>query len=145
MRFATSIIAALAAAVMAAAQTTIMVGGDANTPGGIFQFIPPNITATNGTVVTFMYSGSPGNHTVVQSTFSNPCQQMAGGFDSGFIFVPQNTTSGFPTWNLTITNDQEPIWFYCAQLAPSPHCNAGMVGYVCLNYWVSHIASCAVV
>lgn len=84
-----------------------MVGATPDAVGGPFQFMPPNVTASNGTVVTFIYSGSPGNHTVAQSTLDNPCQPMSGGFDSGFILIPTNTTSGFPTWNLTITNDQE--------------------------------------
>lgn len=122
-----------------------MVGAAQNATGGAFQFMPPNITATNGTVVTFMFTGSPGNHTVAQSTLDSPCQPMSGGFDSGFISVPANTTGGFPSWNLTITNDQDresetvntlqnanvfalAIYFYCAQLQPVPHCSSGMVG-----------------
>ena len=84
-----------------------MVGAEASSPGGIFQFIPANITAANGTTVTFVWSGSPGNHTVAQSSMDSPCQPLAGGFDSGFIQIPANTTSSFPTWNLTVTNDQE--------------------------------------
>ncbi|KAH8094590.1 hypothetical protein DFH11DRAFT_1738537 [Phellopilus nigrolimitatus] len=39
-------------------------------------------------------------------------------------------TSGFPTWNLTITNDSSPIWFFCKQLIPAPHCDVGMVGAI---------------
>jgi hypothetical protein len=40
------------------------------------------------------------------------------------------TTTGFPTWNLTITDDSQPIWFFCKQFAPTPHCDAGMVGAI---------------
>ena len=124
-----------------------MVGEGANAPGGPFQFMPPNITATNGTVVTFTFTGAPGNHTVAQSSMDSPCQQIPNGFSSGFIRVPAGATDGFPSWNLTITNDQErefyalqrrwwlrtdtplpAIFFYCAQLQPMPHCVAGMVG-----------------
>jgi len=92
---------------------------------------------------------SANNHTVTQSSFSSPCQPLNGGFDSGFIYVPSGVKSGFPEWNLTITDDStrkyrsltDPfmsdywsryaaIWFYCKQLAPGPHCISGMVGWV---------------
>lgn len=143
----------------------VAVGGEMNTPGGIFQFIPNNINATNGSVVTFQFSGtyasptftsqvpahadmiaavySPGNHSITQSAFSSPCEPLAGGFDSGWVFISANTTP-LPEWNITITNDQTrmfpflaagafleglffflAIWFFCKQLLPSPHCNAG--------------------
>ena len=91
---------------------------------------------------------SPGNHTVTQSSFSSPCEPLSGGFDSGWIYVPQGISSGFPVWNLTITDDSKrkhhprstylraridhhfpAIWYYCKQLVPAPHCNqGGMVG-----------------
>lgn len=38
-------------------QKTIQVGGESSSPGGIFQYNPSNITASNGTVVTFKFSG----------------------------------------------------------------------------------------
>ncbi|OCH87668.1 hypothetical protein OBBRIDRAFT_137675 [Obba rivulosa] len=120
----------LSLAALAAAQTIIMVGQDASAQGGALQFSPSSITAPNGTIVTFIWQGSPGNHTVTQSSFAAPCTPLDAGFDSGYIFVPANTTAGFPTWNLTITNDQEPIWFFCAQHLPVPHCPAGMVGSI---------------
>ncbi|EKM58982.1 uncharacterized protein PHACADRAFT_249130 [Phanerochaete carnosa HHB-10118-sp] len=123
----------LSAALVAVAQTvvTIQVGAEAATPGGIYQYMPPNVTASNGTIVNFVWQGSPGNHTITQSTAQSPCQPMSSGFDSGFLFIPANTTSNFPSWNLTITNDQEPIYFYCAQLIPGPHCSTfGMVGSI---------------
>ncbi|EIN06156.1 hypothetical protein PUNSTDRAFT_54447 [Punctularia strigosozonata HHB-11173 SS5] len=113
----------------AVAQTTIQVGAEANSPGGIFQFSPSSVNITEGSVVTFEFSGAPGNHTVTQSSFASPCQPLEGGFDSGWIFVPG---PGQPTatWNLTITNATTPIWFFCKQLAPAPHCTAGMVGAI---------------
>ena len=49
---------------------------------------------------------SPGNHTVTQSTFSKPCEPEAGGFDSGWVFVPAGETD-IPEWNLTITDDSK--------------------------------------
>jgi len=50
-------------------------------------------------------SHSGNNHTVTQSSFSSPCQPLSGGFDSGFIYIPSGVKSGFPEWNLTITDD----------------------------------------
>jgi len=134
MRFA-SLVATLAAAAVASAQNqtvTVNVGAEMNSPGGIFQFMPNTFTATNDSVITFIFSGIPGNHSVTQSTFASPCEPMAGGFDSGWVEILKNTTGGapLPQWNLTITNDQTPIWFYCKQLLTSPHCFAGMVGAI---------------
>ncbi|KAJ6562196.1 hypothetical protein B0H19DRAFT_944411, partial [Mycena capillaripes] len=109
----------------------IDVGAEQTSPGGIFQFNPSSITATNGSVITFRFSGIPGNHTVTQSSFANPCQPIADGFDSGWIGILKNGTDGvLPEWNLTITNDTAPIWFFCRQLFPSAHCTAGMVGAI---------------
>ena len=128
MRTVAAVAALLSAATMAAAQGVvtvsistytssnnvdsmrtpqIQVGAEASTAGGIFQFLPPNVTATNGTVINFVWKGSPGNHTVTQSSADAPCQPLSSGFDSGFLFIPANTTNNFPEWNVTITNDQE--------------------------------------
>lgn len=74
---------------------------------------------------------SPGNHSVTQSAFTAPCQPLAGGFDSGNILIPSNfSASDAPQWNLTITNTSKPLWFYCKQLKPNPHCDSGMVGSI---------------
>ncbi|KAK0502337.1 hypothetical protein EDD18DRAFT_1100794 [Armillaria luteobubalina] len=121
---------ALAAPLLAVAQntTTIQVGGTASEAGGIFQFNPANVTASVGDVITFEFSGAPGNHSITQSSLANPCTPLSGGFDSGWVFIPAAGTP--PQWNLTITNTSSPIWFYCKQLVPSPHCKAGMVGAI---------------
>ncbi len=37
---------------------TIQVGAEATTAGGIFQYIPNTMNATNGTVITFEFSGA---------------------------------------------------------------------------------------
>ncbi|KAF9035125.1 hypothetical protein BJ165DRAFT_1533644 [Panaeolus papilionaceus] len=119
----------LAVATAASAQQVIKVGATANDQGGIFQFIPPTVTAKNGTVVTFEFTGAPGNHSITQSTFTDPCNPVSGGFDSGWVFIPNAAAlTETPTFNLTITDDSKPIWFYCKQLLPSPHCSVGMVG-----------------
>ncbi|KAF5328067.1 hypothetical protein D9619_013622 [Psilocybe cf. subviscida] len=105
-----------------AAQTQIIqVSGQSTTPGGIFQFTPPQIPKVpfEG-VVMFEFTGAPGNHSVTQSSFADPCNPLAGGFDSGSA----------PVYSLLITNNTIPIWFYCKQLVTSPHCVAGMVGAI---------------
>ncbi|KAJ7910411.1 hypothetical protein B0H13DRAFT_608217 [Mycena leptocephala] len=111
-------------------QIVIQVGGNSTSPGGVTQFYPNLVLATNGTIVTFQFTGTPGNHSVTQSSFGSPCQPLDNGFDSGWVFVNQSLPSP-PEWNLTITNDQIPIWFYCKQLGKAvPHCNSGMVGVI---------------
>jgi len=126
------IVSLLASVVIAGAQNIIIeVGGNASTPGGPAQFLPASVTASKGSVVTFRFSGAPDNHTVTQSSFSNPCELLQGGFDSGWIAVPQGLSlSEAPEWNLTITDDSTPIWYYCKQVSPVPHCNVGMVGAI---------------
>ncbi|KAI0092902.1 hypothetical protein BDY19DRAFT_514114 [Irpex rosettiformis] len=127
MFFFVSALTALYAAALSVAQVTVTVGGPSSNP---FIFNPPNVTASNGTVVTFVFAGTPGNHSITQSSFASPCDPLAGGFDSGFVFVPPNNTADVPSWNLTITDDSNPIWFYCGQLMPTPHCTNGMVGSI---------------
>ncbi|PBK63597.1 hypothetical protein ARMSODRAFT_529118 [Armillaria solidipes] len=129
MHYFTTLVA-LAVPLLAVAQnTTIQVGGTATEPGGIFQFNPANVTASVGDVITFEFSGAPGNHSITQSSLANPCTPLSGGFDSGWVFIPGPGTPA-PQWNLTVTNASSPIWFYCKQLVPSPHCKAGMIGAI---------------
>ncbi|KAJ7698552.1 hypothetical protein B0H17DRAFT_927281, partial [Mycena rosella] len=68
---------------------------------------------------------SAGNHSVTQSSLEAPCQPLENGFDSGWISVAATITPP-PQWSITITNNQTPIYFYCKQLNPTPHCTAGM-------------------
>ncbi|OJT04628.1 hypothetical protein TRAPUB_4640 [Trametes pubescens] len=72
-------------------------------------FDPPSVKAAKGSTVSFIFDAIPGNHTVAQSAFAKPCEPLAGGFDSGFIFVPDTTdpSSLFPTFNITIMEDTE--------------------------------------
>ncbi|KAH9475586.1 putative GPI-anchored cupredoxin [Psilocybe cubensis] len=119
----------LAAAAVAQTVVNVTVGFTASDPGGIFQFKPNNFNATNGTVINFQFTGAPGNHSVTQAAFNDPCNPLKGGFDSGWVFVP-SAPSPVPQWNLTITDASKPIWFFCKQLLPSPHCGAGMVGAI---------------
>lgn len=63
------------------------------------------------------------NHTLTQSTFPKPCNKMMGGIDSGFM---PNDGKGTPPSMMLQVNSAEPIWFYCRQKKPMPHCGAGM-------------------
>jgi hypothetical protein len=54
----------------------VIVGGP-----GLLSFAPNNIVAQPGDTVTFEFHQK--NHTATQSTFSDPCKPMAGGFNSG--------------------------------------------------------------
>ncbi|EIW62263.1 uncharacterized protein TRAVEDRAFT_144728 [Trametes versicolor FP-101664 SS1] len=114
-----------------AQDTVIHVGSDGQGTAKL-AFTPSSVNLIKGSVVTFVFDGAPGNHTVAQSAFAKPCEPLAGGFDTGYIFVPAGTdaSSTFPTFNITIEDDTKPIWFYCAQLNPAPHCIAEMVGAI---------------
>ncbi|KAI5118564.1 hypothetical protein M0805_005855 [Coniferiporia weirii] len=108
---------------------TIVVGGDATTVG--FRYTPSNITANVGDKVFFQFMVK--NHTVTQSSFSDPCRKLADtsypsvqGFDSSFMPVAANATY-FPNFTITV-NDTNPIWGYCRQQAANfSHCGVGMV------------------
>ncbi|KAJ7155204.1 hypothetical protein C8R46DRAFT_1356436 [Mycena filopes] len=109
------------------------VSADASNASGIYQFNPASITAPNGTVVSFRFSGIPGNHSVTQSSYVTPCMALANGFDSGFMEGRETKDGIFPTFNFTVQNDQNPAWFFCKQKTPTSHCHAGMVGVINAN------------
>ncbi|KAH8819811.1 Cupredoxin [Xylogone sp. PMI_703] len=101
-------------------QTNIDVG-----PGGNLTFFPPNITELVGTQVVWTFN--PKNHSVVQSSFNDPCHPLPqSGFSSGFVSMMQ-PHSGV-TFTVTI-EDEKPIWYYCAQTTKN-HCQSGMVGSI---------------
>ena len=86
---------------------------------------PPSIQAKPGDTVLFKFDSK--NHTVTQSSFSNPCQGLvkddgSAGFKSGFRPV-QGAAADTLTFAVTV-NDTAPIWGYCGQTG---HCAAGMV------------------
>jgi plastocyanin len=101
---------------------TVVVGG----PGKLL-FDPPHVTAQPRDTIMFQFQQK--NHSVVESSFADPCRPLssngATGFLSDFFPVADNSTD-FPTWNVTV-NDTAPVWAYCRQKAPSSHCGAGMV------------------
>ncbi|KAH9946305.1 uncharacterized protein BXZ73DRAFT_95809 [Epithele typhae] len=87
--------------------------------GGQFVYDQTNISAPNGTLITFFFPGGSIPHSVTQGDFNNPCQPLQGGFDSGL-------QSAGVQFTLNVTNDQEPVYFFCK--SPT-HCGLGMVGY----------------
>ncbi|KAJ7866454.1 hypothetical protein B0H14DRAFT_372606 [Mycena olivaceomarginata] len=103
---------------------------DVSDDDGSYRFNPNIIHAANGTIISFRFSGIPGNHSVTQSTFATPCQPLAVGFDSGFIAARKQADGTFPIFNHTVINDQNAAWFYCRQDTPTSHCHLGMVGVI---------------
>jgi len=90
--------------------------------GGPLQFNPNQVIAVPGDTVSFTFKQA--NHTATQSTLQNPCQQVSGGFDSGFIPVPSTNTAGpFPIAQFAV-QDTNPVWVFCRQ---ANHCQQGMV------------------
>ncbi|KAF5338850.1 hypothetical protein D9758_015574 [Tetrapyrgos nigripes] len=133
-KFTSSSVLLLAGLVSAQNVIDVQVGSTSNAQGGIFQFIPNNIQASKDDVVRFTFSGAPGNHSVTQSSLAKPCDNLANGFDSGWVLIPNaDAINPAPEWNLTITDDTKPLWFYCKQAQPAPHCGAGMVGAINAN------------
>ncbi|KAJ5460176.1 uncharacterized protein N7458_001728 [Penicillium daleae] len=87
-----------------------------------FTYTPDTIHVPKGGVVEFHFY--PGDHSVVEAAFNNPCHPLSDtSFFSGFM---ANANNGKPVWSLTV-NDTNPIWFYCGQVG---HCAAGMVGVI---------------
>jgi len=101
---------------------TVVVGGSS----GSLTYSPSFVAAAPRDIVRFEFQQK--NHTATQSTFDAPCLKKEGGFDSGFMAVAANVTSGFPTFDVLV-NDTTPVWVYCRQHSPdgSSHCGAGMV------------------
>jgi len=54
-----------------------------------------------------------GQHQVIQSTFTDPCTPLAGGFDTGLQSVAVGVTDNLPTFQTTV-NSTEPLWFFDA-------------------------------
>jgi len=100
----------------------VVVGG----PGKLL-FDPPHVAAQPMDTIVFEFQQK--NHSVVQSTFADPCRKMNNNGTPGFIsdfFAVGASDTVFPTWNMTI-NDTAPVWAYCRQQSPTSHCGAGMV------------------
>jgi hypothetical protein len=87
-------------------------------------YTPPFITTNPGDLVEMRFFAK--NHTLVQSSFQDPCTPLVNGIFAGFH--PSNITvnsTGLVTFD-TITfqvDTTSPLWFYCAQ---ENHCQSGM-------------------
>ncbi|KAF8743637.1 hypothetical protein AX14_001695 [Amanita brunnescens Koide BX004] len=100
---------------------TVIVGQNST-----LTFNPPSIQAVAGDTVAFTFVSK--NHSATQSTFTSPCARAPGGVDSGFQFIPPNSTTA-AQWSITLdaASVASPLWFYCAQTNPESHCHTGMV------------------
>jgi len=100
---------------------TVIVGQNST-----LTFNPPSIQAIAGDTIAFTFVSK--NHSATQSTFTSPCARAPGGVDSGFQFIPPNSTTA-AQWSITLdaASAASPLWFYCAQTNPAVHCHAGMV------------------
>ncbi|KLO12287.1 hypothetical protein SCHPADRAFT_905300 [Schizopora paradoxa] len=94
---------------------------------GLF-FVPPTVNASVGDIVSFSFVGK--NHSVTQSSQDNPCTPLDGGFNSGLLGIGNDTNAPPGIWNLTITDDSQPIWYFCEAVSPESHCTSGMVGAI---------------
>ncbi|KAL0577877.1 hypothetical protein V5O48_004113 [Marasmius crinis-equi] len=101
---------------------TIIVGQSSSNLASTFT--PSSITAKIGETIQFQFRS--GNHTVTQSTFSDPCTTKAKGLDTGFNQAVAVGASELPVLSFVV-NTTDPLWFYCAQVIPISHCRAGMV------------------
>jgi len=121
MRFA-AVLAALVPVLAVSAQNTIVVQVGAN---GTLTYTPNSVTANAGDTIQFQFLSK--NHTVTQSSFAAPCQNLTTptqGIDSGFMPVTNSSNGLVPAWSFTVNNASAPLWFYCRQTG---HCQQGMV------------------
>jgi plastocyanin len=108
----TALTCALAAS---AANITVQVGA-----GGL-NFNPTNVKAAVDDMIIFQFVG--GTHSVTQSTFGAPCQNMTPpGVDSGIKTTAAGATQ-FEQWAFKV-DKTDPLWFYCRV---GQHCANGMV------------------
>ncbi|KAK7031041.1 hypothetical protein VNI00_013831 [Paramarasmius palmivorus] len=100
------------ASLVSAAVYTVGVGKDENTGHKGVGFDPSVIVPSAGDQIVFEFRS--GSHSVVESTFEEPCTPKAGGFNSGVQTVADNIevdASGLPTVTLQV-NDSQPLWFF---------------------------------
>ncbi|KAL8785619.1 MAG: hypothetical protein Q9213_003273 [Squamulea squamosa] len=96
---------------------------------GDLTFEPNNLQVPPGDMVQFHFY--PKNHSVVQSTFDQPCEPINNnnasvpGFFSGFM--PVKPDAGMKPSYTIMVNDTKPIWYYCSQ---GKHCQQKMVGVI---------------
>jgi len=121
MHFSTIFAASAMASAAMAAEHVVSVGDKS----GSIVFKPDSIQAAQGDTVVFHFW--PKNHSVVQSTFANPCQPMANGMWSGFVPTSDAEKAASTSFTFEVKNASAPVWFYCSQ---GKHCQGGMVGVI---------------
>jgi plastocyanin len=95
--------------------------------GGQLTFVPETLNALAGDTVTYHFFAK--NHSVVQSSFADPCHPLStGGFFSGFTPATSQDTEAPTTFQITV-NDTKPVWVYCGQTMGN-HCQNGMVSAI---------------
>ncbi|WQF82028.1 Putative cupredoxin [Colletotrichum destructivum] len=124
MHISAMVVTALAAVAQAVDVQVVSVASTNNT----LKFFPDKINAPVGSMVQFQFRG--GNHSVVQSTFDNPCipisnvNASAKGVYSGYQPVQASAAMGqIPVFTVMV-NSTAPMWLYCSQ---GKHCQNGMV------------------
>ncbi|TWU71621.1 hypothetical protein ED733_001159 [Metarhizium rileyi] len=98
--------------------------------GGL-RFDPDNVVAEVGDVVEWHFL--PVNHSLVQSSFAEPCSPLADGtgFFPGFEFATRQGQAP-NVFQLEIV-DKDTIWYYCPQNT-GRHCQQGMAGVINQNF-----------
>lgn len=117
----------IGAAAAAAHTTTVVVGG----PSAALVYTPAEVTGlARGDKVVFQFQQL--NHSIIQTTFDSPCvaQNNPSFFHSGFVRTANVGNQTASTFEITISDPNTPIWYYCGQ---GPHCARGMVGSINAN------------
>ncbi|KAF7354127.1 hypothetical protein MVEN_01100100 [Mycena venus] len=93
----------------------VSVGPISSSPGGPIRFIPFAAKAPDGTTVRFQWiAGTGSNFSIAQSSASDPCKPIPGGFDSGFRVGTAGSTDS-PEWSFTVEDDRTPVFFFAQQ------------------------------
>lgn len=123
MQFTTTALFALLGLASAQKVHVVSVASTNNT----LAFFPDNLKADVGDMIQFQFRA--GNHSVVQSTFDQPCSPInehtnTTGIFSGYQPVAASASAGdIPTYTVMVAA-KTPLWMYCSQ---GKHCQAGMV------------------
>jgi plastocyanin len=97
--------------------------------GRQLTFQADNVFANAGDIIEWHFA--PQNHSVVQSSFEEPCKPLAGGFHSGFNFATKDGQSQADNvFQLVIEDASKTLWYYCGQPGGGGHCQKGMVGVI---------------
>ncbi|KUI55325.1 hypothetical protein VP1G_02676 [Cytospora mali] len=99
--------------------------------GGALIFDPDNVVAEIGDIVEWHFL--PKNHSVAQSSFAQPCVPDAAAAQPFFSGFQPIATGQAPDVFQIVVQDENPIWYYCAQTNGN-HCQNGMSGVINQNF-----------